>query len=313
MTEIVVLEPTPTLPLDQHPVAVYLASLRPSGRLTMRGSLNTVAGLISGGRQDAFSLPWGQLRYQHTAFIRAQLTERYSPATSNKILSAVKRVLKEAWRLGQIPTEDYHRAVDLKSVRGKRLPTGRSLQRAEVKDLLQVCRDDIRPLGRRDLALLVILYAGGLRRSEVVSLDLADYLPGDNAVKVRSGKGDKDRVAYLGKGVEKPLQEWLEIRGTEAGPLFYPISWKGKLILRRLTDQSVAYILGQRAKEAGVNKTSPHDFRRTFITTLLEAGADISTVQQLAGHANVATTARYDRRGEESKKQAAKLIEVPEE
>jgi site-specific recombinase XerD len=258
-------------------------------------------------------LPWGELRYQHTAFIRSQLTERYSPATTNKILSAVKRVLKEAWRLGQIPTEDYHRAIDLKSVRGKRLPTGRSVPKGEVKDLLQVCREDIRPLGRRDLALLVILYAGGLRRSEVVGLDLADYLSVENAVKVRSGKGDKDRIAYLGKGVEKPLQEWLEIRGTEPGPLFYPISWKGKIIVRRLTDQSVAYILTQRAKEAGLGKTSPHDFRRTFITSLLEAGADISTVQQLAGHANVATTARYDRRGEESKKQAAKLIEVPEE
>lgn len=301
-----------SLPLDQNPAAIYLASLRQSGRQTMRTGLNTVAAIISGGKHDALSLPWQNLRYQHTAALRAQLQERYSPATTNKILSAVRRVLKEAWRLGQIPSEDYQRAVDFKNVSGSRLPAGRALKDKEVKNLLTNCQNDDRPLGKRDLAILALLYAGGLRRSEVVALDLKDYDNEENAVRVRSGKGDKERIVYLAEGIQKPLSAWIAIRGREAGPLFCPISWKGKLLLkRRLSDQSIAYLLGQRVKASGIDPASPHDFRRTFISNLLDAGADISTVQQLAGHASVTTTARYDRRGAEAKKKAARLLNVP--
>jgi site-specific recombinase XerD len=143
-------------------------------------------------------------------------------------------------------------------------------------------------------------------------LDYSDYDPKETAMKIRGGKGDKDRLVYLGGGVDKPLQEWLAIRGKDAGALFCPISWKGKLIERRLSDQSIAYLLVQRAKQAGLERTSPHDFRRTFISNLLDAGADIATVQQLAGHSSVTTTARYDRRGAEAKKKAARLISVPD-
>jgi integrase/recombinase XerD len=300
------------VPLDQNPAAIYLASLRPSGRMTMRTGLNVAAEILSSGKHTARTLAWGELRYQHTIALRSALAGRYSPATTNKILSAVKRVLKEAWRLGQIPSEDYQRAIDLKNVRGSRLPAGRALETDEVKALLKVCKKDERPLGKRDYAILSLLYAGGLRRSEVVALDLRDYNQKENAMKIRDGKGGKERMVYLGGGIEQPLQQWLDIRGEDAGALFCPISWKGKLLARRLSDQSIAYLLVQRAKEAGLERTSPHDFRRTFISNLLDAGADIATVQQLAGHASVTTTARYDRRGAEAKKKAARLISVPD-
>ncbi len=300
------------LPLDQNPAAIYLASLRSSGRQTMRTGLNVSAHILSNGQHNALSLPWGELRYQHTAALRVQLQERYAPATTNKILSAVRRVLQEAWRLDQIPSEEYQRTIDFKNVSGKRLPKGRALKRTEVKNLLVNCQDDERPLGKRDRAILALLYAGGLRRSEAVALNLADYDPTENAVRVRSGKGDKERIVYLAEGIQEPLLEWLKVRGDYIGPLFCPISWKSNLLTtRRLSDQAIAYLLGQRVKAAGIDPASPHDFRRTFISNLLEAGADISTVQQLAGHASVTTTARYDRRGDEAKKRAAQLLSVP--
>jgi len=310
-TTFVVISASTPPPLDQNPAAIYLANLRTTGRRTQTQALNVLAGLFSNGRENALSFPWHTLRYQHTTAVRAQLAEKYKPNTTNKMLSALRGVLKESWRLGQLTAEEYHRAIDIKSVRGQTLPKGRSVENTELKKLLDACERDTSPSGRRDAALLAVLYAGGLRRSELVNLKLADYSEGAGSLMVLGGKGGKDRLCYLSGGAAQALAEWLKVRGVEAGPLFLPINKGSNLINRKLTDQAVMYILGERIKEAGIEGCSPHDFRRSFISDLLDAGADIATVQKLVGHANVTTTARYDRRGEVTKQKAAALVNVP--
>jgi len=96
-----------------------------------------------------------------------------------------------------------------------------------------------------------------------------------------------------------------------SGPLFDPVMKGGRLVSRRMTDQAVLWILCKRAAQARVTRFSPHDLRRTFISTLLDAGADLATVQRLAGHATIQTTARDDRRGEVAKRKAVELLHVP--
>jgi integrase len=220
-------------------------------------------------------------------------------------------VLKEARRLGQISADDYDQASDLKNVRGTRLPQGRALGEGEVASLMRVCADDASPAGVRDAAIIALLRGTGLRRSEAVALDLADYEPASGALTIRNGKGKKERLTYVAGGAKAALDEWLIARGQATGPLFYGITKGGRLVVRRLADQAIAVICAARATEAGVAPFTPHDMRRTFISGLLDAGADIATVQRLAGHEDPATTSRYDRRGEMVKQRAIELVHVP--
>ena len=104
-------------PLTEHPAAVYLATLTPGSRPTMRQALDAIATLLTNGECDALTLNWAALRYKHTAALRAVLMEKYSAATANKMLCALRRVLKEALRLELIDPVDYTRAVDIKSIK----------------------------------------------------------------------------------------------------------------------------------------------------------------------------------------------------
>jgi site-specific recombinase XerD len=299
-------------PPDRHPVKVYLIRLGPSSRRTMRAALDDAARLLTSGRLGAEQVPWPGLEYQHMTALRAQLTEACAPATGNRILTAVRGVLKECRRLGYMPLEQQVSASDLPPIRGHCLPKGRMLSPDELARLFEVCAQDQRPMGRRDAALLALLCGAGLRRSELVHLDVGDYEPVSGALTVRHGKGNNDRRLFAGNGAAEALREWLVRRGQAPGPLFVAISKGARLLPRRLSDKAVTWILQDRATAAGLaTPFSPHDLRRTWISTLLDAGADLATVADLAGYANIATTAKYDRRGEAAKRQAAQLLTIP--
>jgi integrase len=122
----------------------------------------------------------------------------------------------------------------------------------------------------------------------------------------------KQRTAKLTNGAARAMSDWLAIRGSDEGPLFLAINKSDKVRpAARLTSQAVYNMLKRRAAAAGVAHFSPHDLRRTYVSDLLEAGADIATVAKMAGHSNVQTTARYDRRPEQAKDKAAELLHFP--
>jgi site-specific recombinase XerD len=300
-----------TLPLDQNPAAVYLARLKKNSRRPQKSGLDAVAKILSGGTADCFELDWSKVRYQHTALVRSQLMDGYAPATANRMLSAIRGTLEQAWLLGQMTADEYHRAAHLKPVVGETIPAGRSLSHTEISVLLQDCASDSRPIGVRDAALIAILYSGGLRRAEAAKLELVDYDVENNKLKVH-GKRSKERTVYLADGAIAALRDWLKVRGNESGPLFVTINKGNNLVPDKcLTPQGIYHLLKSRAKRAGVKSFTPHDFRRTFVGDLLDAGVDIAIVARMAGHASVNTTARYDRRPERAKQEAAKMLEVP--
>ena len=325
------------LPSEQNAAAVYIATLALAGKRTQAQALRVIASMFE---TDIYHLNWGALRYEHTAAIRARLARAYSPATVNKMLSALRRTLKQAWLLGQMKAEEYHRAVELEPVTGKTLPTGRELSTDEILALMNACQDDHTPAGVRDAAIIGIMYAAGLRRDEVVRLGVSDFDP-ETGILVINGKRNKQRTAYITNGAADALKYWIAIRGYQAGALFVEVNKGGKVLIKResmivrpfrkirgvevpnkkagqtifrggaLTSQAVYNMLTKRAQQASIKNFSPQDLRRTFISHLLDAGADIGTVSKMAGHANIQTTARYDRRPKEVKKETAELLRVP--
>jgi len=296
----------PRNPAD-NPAAIYRDSLSRGSFWAVHHSLETIVKLL--GATDPWSYPWHRLRYRDTARVRAQLVERYAPATVNKILSALRGVLKTCWRLGLMDAETYARAADVANLRAKTLPSGRAVERDEVRALFAACDDS--PAGRRDAAMLAILYGGGLRRAELCGLDVADFDAAGCVITVRSGKGRRDRRVFLSAAACKIVKRWISARGTDDGPLFVPISSTGAVRITRLRGEAVRYILQRRQKQAGLTGITPHGFRRGYVSGLLSAGVDVFTVQGLAGHADAVTTARYDRRGEDERRRAAAAMTLP--
>jgi integrase len=299
---------------DQHPAAIYLFGLASErSRRVMAHSLRIIAELLTGQDSravDIFSLDWSAIRYVHTAALRTRLLERYSPATTNRILSALRGVLKEAWRLGYMTAEAYQRAVDVQNVKAETLPAGRELSQGEIFALVSACKADQSPGGVRDAAIIGLLYTCGLRRAELVALNRADFEPETGRLYVRGGKGRKQRTVYVQGGALRALTDWLAASGS-AVPLFVPVLKGGKIRSRRMNAQTIYDMLKKRAQQAGVREFSPHDLRRTFVGDMLDRGVDIATVANIAGHASVDTTRRYDRRPEETKKQAATRLHFP--
>jgi site-specific recombinase XerD len=299
----------------QVPARVYVAGLAGDGRRTMTACLQAIAAWVSAGAADIDTLPWARLRFSHTTAIRAALARavsegRYAPATANKHLAALRGALKAAWRMGVMETDDYMRAVDLRPITGSRLPAGRDVEQSELAALLAQCRADDSPAGVRDAAVIALAYLSGTRRAELVALHLEDVDKDPAAVRVL-GKGGKQRLVPLSPSVGPLLDQWMQLRGDSPGPLFCPIDRRGNLRLgHTLTGEAIRQILSRRTRASGLPAISPHDLRRTYAGDLLDAGADLPSVQQLMGHASPSTTSRYDRRGDRARRSAAERLSL---
>jgi integrase/recombinase XerD len=154
--------------------------------------------------------------------------------------------------------------------------------------------EDRPPVYLRDLALLELLYASGLRASEIAGVGLADLHQGLGVVRV-TGKGSKDRLVPVGGPARRAVADYLDRcrpllarpGGADRGRLF--LSIRG----RPLERVAVWQIVRRAARRAGLPPTHPHVLRHSFATHLLSGGADLRVVQELLGHADIATTQIY--------------------
>jgi integrase/recombinase XerD len=212
----------------------------------------------------------------------------YAATSVARALSAVRSFHRFLLREGiaeRDPTVDVDRP---------RLPRAlpHPLGIGEVERLLEA-PDPSTPIGLRDRAIMEVLYGAGLRISELTGLDVDDLDLGDGSMRVL-GKGGKEREVPIGHHAREALERYL----TRARPSLVGPRTRGALFLNarggRLTRQSSARLLATYATAAGIGRrVSPHDLRHSFATHLLEGGADVRVVQELLGHASVATTQIY--------------------
>jgi len=174
-------------------------------------------------------------------FTRSEGYEAYPERvlTSVSPLQALRRVLKEALMLNFIDPQDYQKAISVKDIKFTREIRGRALSRDEIASLIDVCLIDLNSaMGCRDAALIGILRGGGLRREEAVNLEYKDLNVADGELKIRCGKGGKDRTVYLPPLLLSLVKDWLRIRGSSKGALLCHIRKGGAVVVRSLTPQS---------------------------------------------------------------------------
>jgi integrase/recombinase XerC len=272
----------------------YLTYERNVSVNTVTAYRNDLESFISFLSNDYLTMARDQLdlaKVDHLA-IRSWLAhlarQKLSRASSARYLSALRSFFKYLMREGLVETNPARTVSTPK--KEKRLP--QVMQPADVALLLEQ-PDLSKPLGIRDRAWLELLYASGLRISELVGIDLDDIELKARLVKVR-GKGSKERIVPFGSKAEDAIRAWI----TERQKLIDAFSEEEGLFLNyrgeRITTRSVRRLFDEYIRDASLRAgISPHTMRHSFATHLLNAGADLRAIQELLGHASLSTTQKY--------------------
>lgn len=225
------------------------------------------------------------------AFLQAESAAGLEASTLARRLAALRHYFRFLYLDGRRSDDP---AAGLDAPR-RAPPLPRLLSEAEVVALIEAARADPRPLGVRLLTLLELLYATGLRVSELVGLPLS-ALAADRSHLLVRGKGGKERIVPVGGPARACLERWLALRpGFLDGPKSARFLFPSRGRSGHLTRQRVLQLLKALAPAAGLDpqRLSPHVLRHAFATHLLERGADLRAVQALLGHADIATTQVY--------------------
>jgi integrase/recombinase XerC len=273
--------------LSAHTVRAYRGDLERFLAFLARDFLGKEPRAVEPGEVDGLAV---------RSFLAALHRDGLGARSRGRALSAVRGLFRFARREGVLEADP---AAGVPAPRaGRDLP--RHLRPGEIEALLEAPGNE-GPLGARDRAILELLYAAGLRVSELVGLDWRDIDLSARVLRVL-GKGGKERMAPFGRAAERALREWLgEWEGVHAAagaaggggrdggePVF--LNYRGG----RLTDRSVRRVIDCAVERAAVAAgVHPHTLRHTFATHLLEGGADLRAIQELLGHASLGTTQRY--------------------
>ena len=270
----------------------HLASERDLTPHTVRAYLGDVAGLLEHatalGHVDVATLDIRTLR----SWLARQQTLGKARSTMARRSAAVRVFTAWALRTGRATTDPGALLGSPKA--HKTLPAALGVEEARaLLDAAAAAADDGSPVGVRDAAILELLYATGIRVGELCGLDVDDVDRGRRVIRV-FGKGRKERTVPYGLPADRALARWL----TTGRPALFASGAGAALFLgargRRVDQRAVRTLVHRRLEDVpGAPDLGPHGLRHTAATHLLEGGADLRTVQELLGHASLATTQIY--------------------
>ena len=277
----------------------YLEAERNLSPYTVRNYGNALRAFFQFARERGIVSPQGVNKHVIRDYLSHLVARGIAKASIARELSAIRSFYRYLLREKMVSDNP---AADTSSPKlDRRLPS--FLTPEEVVRLLEA-PDLAKPQGKRDHALLELLYASGLRVSEVVSLNLSQLNLDSREARVL-GKGAKERMVLMGEPAARALAVYL----TQGRPELLCKKSGDALFLNRhglrLTDRMVQNILGKHARRSGLGKNvHPHMLRHTFATHLLDGGADLRVVQELLGHSSLTSTQVYTH---VSKSQAKKV------
>ena len=250
--------------------------------------------------------PWGKMTKDLviTTLNSFSRQKSISPNTYRLYLSCIKGVARVALEKKQMNIEDYRLIQSIKSAKGSRTVKGKALKPKEKMSVIKTCKQDNRAIGIRDTAIILLLLNTGIRRSELVAINIEDVDFDDRHILIH-GKGNKERRVWLNEDTFISLKTWIDtVRGDYSGPLFCRIRVGDDVQISSLNPQSINYILKQREIQSGIKSLKPHNLRRTMATDMENEGYSIRIIQQVLGHSDVATTERYLYSSDEKVKEA---------
>ena len=288
---------------SRRPVVRFLSgrNARPHSMVNYRRAISRLRDLLEGigfkaelSTDDVELFPWHRLTVdQATAFSDHVYSTYGSVKAAQNRCSLLRSLLQESFKSGLLGSGQLMRLREALPIKASPpISPGRALTEKELNRLLSAAGSISE--GRicvRDQAVIATLAGTGMRLSEITDLELADLHLNDRTVDVNRTKTGASRIALLPEACLPYLEAWVSERGDKPGPLFDSANTPGC----RLAPGGLAQRIEKVSRKAGVKATS-HDFRRTYVTTLLRNGTDPFTTARLVGHKNAATTMLYDRR-----------------
>ena len=216
-------------------------------------------------------------------YLKVLGNSNYKSSSINRILSSLKNYydyLEYKYLIEYNPLKDLNRPK-----KEKRLPN--FINNNDYEKIIKKSLERTDFIGRRNTLLLELLYSSGIRISEALNIKIKDINMGDKSIRIL-GKGSKMRIVYFGEYAKEYLEEYLKARNSSLEYLF--LNKNNTLLTRR----GAEYIISNLVKTSLLKKkVTPHTFRHSYATEMLNNGADIRSVQELLGHSSLSTTGIY--------------------
>jgi integrase/recombinase XerD len=295
-----------------NPAHLYLDTLAlGESRRVTKAKLDVLAKLLSCDEHTHNTYPWHGLTYDMVLRVRTHYMEKRSAiATTNTYVNCLRMVAKFCFRIGTMSEQTYKLIAEVPFVKGKPADAGRFIAFDEIALLLSEIKRKKRQYEQHRMMVLM-LYGCGMRVAELINLTVDDVWKDDAGMWLRVlGKGNKFRNIPIPQTLQGVVWEYRAKRVIKNAIDESAICWlfPGPNPRQNVRTQSVRQFFARLTKKLGLERVTPHDMRRTYISALLSADADLATVSKLVGHSDVNMTARYDRRGEAVKRSTVEKL-----